>query len=111
MLRVDHLNTKETVYDQAPDNGPKTWYRGTEPIDRVWVLYNIVIMSAAYLQFDEELGDHIPVVVDIVMMLVLGSNRRRVLPKLARQINTKVGRVYKVYMWRSWRHASGSIMY
>ena len=46
-LRQDGLDMEEVVHAQKPDKlGPKTWYRGSESIDGIWVTDDIEVLAA-----------------------------------------------------------------
>ena len=73
-LVTDDLKMREVVHSATPGAGPKTWFRGSESIDGIWVLSDIEVIRASYLPFDSSLGDHRPVMADLTMGLVLGKH-------------------------------------
>merc|ERR1712197_219844 len=83
------------VHSHNGGMGPNTHFRGKDPIDKVWVSKDLVVLGAAYLPFQPYLGDHRPVLLDLCARLVLGSALPRVVPVKARKLNTKVGRIRK----------------
>ena len=97
-LRGDDLKMMEAVGTQTPGDAPKTWFRGSEAIDGIWVSSDLDTIGASYLPFDSEIGDPQPVVVDITMSSVLGINIQRVVPPQARRLNSKVGWIRSAYI-------------
>ena len=54
-LSGDNLQMKETVHSETGGQGPKTWFRGSESIDGIWVFSEIDVIGASYLPFDGSL--------------------------------------------------------
>ena len=80
--------------------GPKTYFRGKDAIDDIWVSEEIETSAAAYLPFDPELGDHRPVAVNISKKSLLGTQGPRIKPPAARRLNSKVKRIRQKYIDR-----------
>ena len=78
-------------------SGPKTWFRGTELIDGIWTTDDIEVIAALYLPFDAHVGDHRPVIADFSMKSVLGTNTKRIIPRKARRLNSKIPRLRDAY--------------
>ena len=77
-LVKDDLKMREVVHSEMPGAGPKTWFRGSESIDGIWVSSDIEVIRASYLPFDGSLGDHIPVMPDLTMGSVLGKHMKNI---------------------------------
>ena len=63
---------REVVHSETKGPGPKTWFRGSESIDGIWIFSEIDIIGASYLLFGGSLGDHRPMMADLTMGSVLG---------------------------------------
>ena len=70
----EDIDMVEAVHDQVPGPGPKTWFRGKESIDGIWVSCALEIIGASYLPFHADLGDHQPVMLDLTVRSVLGGS-------------------------------------
>ena len=51
-LTGNDLQMSETVHSETGDQGPKTWLRGSEFINGLWVSPEIDDIEASYLPFD-----------------------------------------------------------
>ena len=99
-LSGEDLNLREVVNYHTGTRGPKTYFRGKDAIDGIWVSEEIEISAAAYLPFDPELGDHRPVVVNISKRTLLGVDGPKIKPAAARRLNSKVKRIRQKYIDR-----------
>ncbi|KAL7540242.1 hypothetical protein ACHAXR_009967, partial [Thalassiosira sp. AJA248-18] len=79
-------------------HGPNTWVRGKEAIDGIWVSRSLEIIGASYLPYHADLGDHRPVMVDITVQSLLGTNLKQFAPPAARRLNSKVKGIRPAYM-------------
>ena len=48
----EDLQMSEVVHSKTKGPGPKTWFRGSESIDEIWVSSKINVTKASYLPFD-----------------------------------------------------------
>ena len=97
-LSNEDINMREAVHSKTPGAGPKTWFRGSEAIDGIWVLSDIEVIRASYFPFDGSLGDHRPAVADLTMGSVLGKHMKNIVPVQARRLNTKNQRAREAYI-------------
>jgi hypothetical protein len=101
----DDIRRREAVHRAVPGKkGPPTHFKGNElnngAIDGIWLSNDLELLSASYLPFDGELGDHRPVVVDIHMRSVLGTLLHRIVPPKARRLNSRSPRIRNLYLER-----------
>ena len=61
----------EVVHSVTAGVSPETWFGGKDPIDGIYVSSEIDITGASYLLYHADIGDHRPVVADLIMSLVL----------------------------------------
>jgi len=54
-LAGEDLQMREAVHSETNSPGPKTWFRGADPIDGIWVSSEIDVIGASYLPFDGSL--------------------------------------------------------
>ena len=97
-LAKKDLLMREVVHSATMGTGPKTWFRGSESINRIWVSSEIDVISASYLPFNGLLGDHRPVMVNLTMSLVLGKHLKNIVPVQAHRLNSKVTRTRDAYI-------------
>ena len=88
----------KAVHSVVPGPGPKTHFRGKEAIDGIWFSSDLDLISASYLPFHADLGDHRPVVADFTMESVLGKNLKKIVPPKARRLNSKVKKIRQEYI-------------
>ena len=96
-LTDDDLQMREVVHSETKGPGPKTWFRGSESIDEIWVSSEIDVIGASYLPFDGSQGDHRLVMVELTMGSVLGKHLRNIVPVQACRLNSKVTRIREAY--------------
>ena len=89
-FKEDDIRMVEAVHSQEPGHGPKTFFRGQQSIDGIWVSTDLEIISASYLPFNADIGDHRPVVADLTMRSVLGDHINKIVPVKARRLNSKI---------------------
>ena len=82
------------------DKEPNTYFKGSEPINGIGTTAEIEIISAAYLPYNPELGDHRPVVTNISKRSLVGDKGPRIQKAPCRRLNSKVERIRQEYMDR-----------
>ena len=89
-LRNADVGLQEAVHAAVDGKGPNTYFRGSDPINRIWITSEIEVTNAAYLPFDPELGDHRPVIANMSKCSLVGDNGPRVQWVACRRLNSKV---------------------
>ncbi|KAL7459566.1 hypothetical protein ACHAWC_011573 [Mediolabrus comicus] len=102
-LAEDDIKMREAVHRAMPrGRGPPTHFRGTRQgngaIDGIFISDDIELISASYLPFDETLGDHRPVLIDIQMRSVLGKELVKIVHPKARRLNSRIPRHRDKYL-------------
>ena len=70
----EELNLRDAMFDMVGrENAPRTYHRGSKPIDTILCSANVRLRKAGYLPFGEGAGDHRPLLLDIDEISVLGS--------------------------------------
>ena len=92
-LTEPDLGLREAVHSVTPGPGPKTYFKGKDAIDGIWVTKDIKVIGASYLPFHADIGDHRPVMADLTMTSVLGNDLPRLVYPRARRLNAKVARI------------------
>ena len=60
---------------------PKTWFRGSDPIDGIWMSSDLEVIGESYITYHADLGDHHPVVANITIQSLLGVNLPEIPPQ------------------------------
>ena len=76
-LTQEDLQMREAVHSETAVPGPKTWFRGSESIDGIWVSLEINVIRVRYPPFDGSLEDHWAVVANLTMGSVLGKHMKK----------------------------------
>lgn len=98
-LAEGDIRMREAVHRAMPGKkGPPTHFKGSQSIDGIWISDELELISASYLPFDGDLGDHRPVVIDLHMRSVLGTLLHRIVPPKARRLNSKCPRIRDEYL-------------
>ena len=87
-LNKANLAMTEVVFSQTRRKGPKMFFRGSVAIEGIWVTEDLEVTAAANLPFNQELGDHRPVVLNITETSILGVSGQKSKPTAA-QATTK----------------------
>ena len=99
-LQGEDLMMQEAVHSVMPGPGPNTHFRGKDAIDGIWYSSDLELISASYLPFDANMGDHRPVAADFTMESILGKHLKKIVPPPARRLNSKVKKIRQEYINR-----------
>ena len=96
--REQHNLTDYMLDTIGIEQAPRTYARGSKPIDSIMGSPNVRVLKAAYLPFGEGAGDHRPLMVDIDQQSVLGVAGEPSGKLRARRLKMKDPRVVKKYL-------------
>jgi hypothetical protein len=87
------LGMKEVVGDNTTWQLGATYFRGSAPIDTVWVTSDVAVVNACVMPVGYGVGDHCLFVVDFATALLVGTgcSQQIVQPALHR-LNTRIAR-------------------
>jgi sentrin-specific protease 1 len=101
-LAGEGIRMREAVHKLTEGRGPPTHFRGSEKsngaIDGIWVSDDLEVVGASYLPFDHEIGDHRPVMVDILSRSILGVPKKTIVRPKARKLSSRVPRIRNNYL-------------
>jgi len=101
-LAGEGIRMREAVHKLTEGRGPPTHFRGSEKsngaIDGIWVSDDLEVVGASYLPFDHEIGDHRPVMVDILSRSILGVPKKTIVRPNARKLSSRVPRIRNNYL-------------
>ena len=95
MLFMDHKNPdglamKEAVYDFTGEKIGPTFFRGSRPIDGLWITDDINISNACVMPVGYGIGDHRMFIIDIPLICLVGEDPIKVVPASARRLNCRL---------------------
>jgi hypothetical protein len=70
----DGLDLREAIIHHTGKSPGATFFRGSKPIDGLWVSGNIDISNACVMPFGYAVGDHCAYVLDIPIESLVGIN-------------------------------------
>ena len=95
----DNLGLRDAVIDRiGSEYMPATHIRGSEPIDSIWLTANIEVKRIMVMPQEDGVGDHRPILMDIVEESVFGYNILPVPSMRARRLKYNDPRIVKKYL-------------
>ena len=67
-----------------------SFFRGTKPIDGVWVTYDVVIIGACVMPAGYGIGDHRLFVLEFLTSSLIGNDPPKIVRVAARRLNTNI---------------------
>ena len=89
---------KEVVLNATGKALGATYFRGSTPIDGIWVTSNIGIANACVMLAGYGVRDHRLFVVDLITSTLTGNNPPKIQRPAARRLNTKLPGVAERYI-------------
>ena len=91
------LSMKEVIKDYTNEELGPTYFRGSKPIDGIWITPDVQIANACVMPAGYEIGDHRLFIVDIVASSMIGTDPPRITRPSARRLNTRLPYVAERY--------------
>ena len=92
------LNLQELILKQTGIQTGATFFRGSQPIDGLWVSDDLDISNACVMPFGYGVGDHRPFVLDIPLQSLIGVNPVRIIRPASRRLNSRLPGCGKAYV-------------
>jgi hypothetical protein len=86
--RLLAMGLQEATHSKWEGMEPHTYVRGSEPIDAVWHLQDLEIVSTLQLSFHKGVGNHCSVLVDITTQSATGKHEFKVVHPHSRCLNS-----------------------
>ena len=86
----EDLQMIEAVGNYTGKKISATFFRGTNPIDRVWVTSDVVIIGACVMPSGYGIGDHRLFVFDFLTSSLIGHDPLKIVRAAARFLNTNI---------------------
>ena len=77
---------------------PNTFARGSQPIDGIYISQELEIMSIVILPFDESIGDHRTMIIDISTRSAVGQQQYKIVRPEARRLVTRNKKATNKYL-------------
>jgi hypothetical protein len=90
LANTDGLGLQEAVLRHTGRRTGATFFRGSKPIDRLWVTSDINIANTCVMPFGYGIGDHRMFVLDITMESLVGKTPTKVVRPASRWLNSRV---------------------
>ena len=91
-LTMPGIDLVEAVHRYTGLPSPPTFFRGSKPIDGIWVSPELEVEAVSILPFHKDIGDHRPIIIDITNASLIGEQITKIVPAKARKLNSKVSK-------------------
>jgi hypothetical protein len=95
---TEGLRPQEAVLRHTGKRTGATFFRGSKPIDGLWVSSDIDITNVCVMPFGYGVGDHQMFVLDITMESLVGKNPTKVVCPASRGLNSKMPQCGEAYL-------------
>jgi hypothetical protein len=97
LVDMEGLGLQEAVLRHTGKRTGATFFRGSKPINGLWVTSNLDIANVCVMPFGYGIGDHRMFVLDIAMESLVGKNPTKVVRPASRWLHSKLPRCGKAY--------------
>ena len=95
----DSLGLRDAMLDTIGNEVlPASYVNGKDPIDSIWVSANVEIVRSVSLPFDQGVGDHRPIMIDVSTTSVMGTSVPPTPSVRARKLKLGDPRIIKKYL-------------
>jgi hypothetical protein len=91
------LDMREAIIQHTGAGPGATFFRGSKPIDGMWVSGDLDISNACVMPFRYGVGDHRPFVLDIPLESMIGIDPVKIVRPVGRRLNSKLPGCCKAY--------------
>ncbi len=92
------LDLRETVIQHTGKHPEATFFRGSKPINGVWVSSNLDVSNACVMPFGYSVGNHRAFILDIPIELLVGINPVKIVLPASRRLNSHLPGCGKAYI-------------
>ncbi len=94
----DGLGLREAIVHHTGTSPGATFFRGSKPIDWLWISDDLDISNACVIPFGYGIGDHRAFILDIPIESLIGKNPVKIIRPAGRQLNCKIPSCSKAYI-------------
>jgi hypothetical protein len=98
LLDPEGVGLQEAVLRHTGKKTGATFFRGSKPINGLWVTSDIEIANACVMPFGYGIGDHQMFIIDVTMESLVGKNPTKVVRPASRWLNSKMPRCGRAYV-------------
>jgi hypothetical protein len=88
---------KEVIKDFTGEELGPTYFRGSTPIDGIWITPDVQIANACVMPAGYGIGDHRLFIIDIVSASIVGAEPPQIQRPMARRLNTRLPNIAERY--------------
>ena len=92
------LDLQEAILLHTGSSPGATYFRGSKPIDGLWVLDDLDIGNVCIMPFRYGIGDHRDYILDTPLKLLVGENPIKIVRPAGRHLNSKLLGCSKAYI-------------
>jgi hypothetical protein len=94
----ERLDLREAIVQHTGASPGATFFRGSKPINRLWISGDLDISNACVMSFGYSIGNHHAFIHDIPIKSLLGVNPVKIVRLAGRQLNSRLPGYSKPYI-------------
>ncbi len=92
------LNLQEVILKHTGTRTGATFFRGSKPIDGLWISSDLNISNACVMPFGYGVGDHRAFFLGITLELLVGENPTKIVRPVSRKLNSRLPQCGEEYI-------------
>jgi hypothetical protein len=92
------LDLREAIIHHTGTSLGATFFRGSKPIDRLWISSDLDISNACMMPFGYGIGNHCTFILDILIKSLVGVDPVKILRPAGRQLNSRLPGCSQLYI-------------
>ncbi len=92
------LDLREAIIQHTRASPGVTFFRGSKPINRLWISNDLDISNACVMPFGYSIGDHRAFILDIPIISLVGVDPVKIVQLAGRQLNSRLPGCSKLYI-------------
>jgi hypothetical protein len=92
------LDLQEAIVQHTGTSPGATFFRGSKPIDGMWVSSNIDISNACVMPFGYGMDNHHAFILDVPLELLIGLDPVKIVWPVGRRLNSRIAGCCKTYI-------------
>jgi len=96
--KKDGLDLREAILQYTGKSPGATFFRGSKPINGIWVSGDLDISNACVMPFGYGVGDHRAFVLDLPLESVIGINPVKIVRPVGRRLNSRLAECCTAYI-------------
>jgi hypothetical protein len=92
------LNLQEVILQHIGTRTGATFFRGSKPVDGLWVSSNLEISNTCVMPFGYGVGDHQAFILNITLESLVGENPTEIVQPVSCKLNSRLPQCGKAYI-------------